>query len=115
MRLKSAIWVAAYLRRCHGAGAFAAMRRRGAEEAGAVFVKVNRLDGTAEVYGPAPQSAFDAAQPGERAFAASLAAQPVPDAVAEAYLARQLRFDPDLWIVEVEDREGRHFLDQVVR
>ena len=115
MRLKSAIWVAAYLRRCHGAGAFAVMRRRGAEEAGAVFVKINRLDGTAEVYGPAPQSAFDEAGPSDRAFVASLSAQPVPDADAEAYLVRQLRFDPDLWIVEVEDRAGRHFLDQVVR
>ena len=115
MRLKSAIWVAAYLRRCNGAGASAVMRRRGAEEAGAVFVKINRLDGTAEVYGPAPQSAFDEAQPSDRAFVASLSAQPVPDADAEAYLARQLRFDPDLWIVEVEDRAGRHFLDQVVR
>jgi hypothetical protein len=115
MRLKSAIWVAAYLRRCHGAGTFAAMRRRGAEEAGAVFVKINRLDGTAELYGPAPQSAFDDAHPSDRAFVACLPHQPVPESEAEDYLARQLRFDPDLWIIEVEDREGRHFLDQVVR
>ena len=49
MRLKSAIWVAAYIRRCHTEGAFAAVRRRGAEEAGAIFVKLNRLDGTAEL------------------------------------------------------------------
>ena len=114
MRLKSAIWVAAYLRRCNGTGASAVMRRRGAEEAGAVFVKINRLDGTAEVYGPAPQTAFDESHPSDRAFVACLA-HPVPDVDAEAYLVRQLRFDPDLWIVEVEDREGRHFLDQVVR
>ena len=46
MRLKSGIWVAAYLRRCNVEGAFAAVRRRGAEEAGAIFVVVNRLDGT---------------------------------------------------------------------
>ena len=59
MRLKSAIWVAAYVRRCHIEGAFAAVRRRGAEEAGAIFVKLNRLDGTAELFGPAPQSALD--------------------------------------------------------
>jgi hypothetical protein len=80
-----------------------------------VFVKINRLDGTAELYGPAPQSAFDAAHPSDRAFVACLPRQPVPEPEAEAYLARQLRFDPDLWIVEVEDRAGRHFLDQVVR
>ena len=44
MRLKSGIWVAAYLRRCNVEGAFAAVRRRGAEEAGAVFIKISRLD-----------------------------------------------------------------------
>jgi hypothetical protein len=115
MRLKSSIWVAAYLRRCQGAGAFAVMRRRGAEEAGAVFIKIDRLDGTADLYGRAPQSAFDEAHPSDRAFMICLPAQPVPDADAEAYLARQLRFDPDVWIVVVEDRAGRHFLDQVVR
>jgi hypothetical protein len=49
MRLKSAIWVAAYIRRCNLEGAFATLRRRGAEEAGAIFVKINRLDGTAEL------------------------------------------------------------------
>ena len=57
MRLKSGIWVAAYIRRCQVEGAQAVLRRRGAEEAGAVFIKVSKLDGTAEVYGPAPQSA----------------------------------------------------------
>jgi len=40
---------------------------------------------------------------------------PLPEAEIEAYLARQIRFDPDLWIVEVEERDGRHFLDHVVR
>src|SRR5689334_24184130 len=68
MRLKTGIWVAAYLRRCNVEGIFAAVRRRGAEEAGAVFVKVNRLDGTGALYGPAPQSAFDEAQPADRLF-----------------------------------------------
>lgn len=111
MRLKSAIWVAAYVRRCHLEGAFAVVRRRGAEEAGAIFVKISRLDGTAALYGPAPQSAFDEARPVERRFALSLAGGFVEDAKAEAQLARQLTFDPDLWVIEVEDRAGRHFLD----
>src|SRR5213080_4605741 len=63
MRLKSAIWVAAYLRRRHIDGTFAVVRRRGAEEAGAVFVKIDRLDGTAELYGPAPLAPAFAANP----------------------------------------------------
>lgn len=115
MRLKSGIWVAAYMRRCQVEGAFAAVRRRGAEEAGAVFIIVNRLDGSATLYGPAPQSAFDEAQPSERMFSAVLGgAPPVPEADIEARLARETRYDPDIWIVEIEDRAGRHFLDRAL-
>jgi hypothetical protein len=111
LRLKSAIWVAAYIRRCHLEGAFAVVRRRGAEEAGAIFVKISRLDGTAALFGPAPQSAFDEARPIERRFVSSLAGGFVEDVKAEAQIARQREFDPDLWVIEVEDRAGRHFLD----
>ena len=115
MRLKSGIWASAYLRRCQTEGAFAAVRRRGAEEAGAIFVKLNRLDGTADLYGPAPQATFEDSHPADRAFTPCLRVQPAPEADVEAYLVRQIRFDSDLWIVEVEDRAGRHFLDQLVR
>jgi hypothetical protein len=113
MRLKSAIWVAAYIRRCNGEGAFAAVRRRGAEEAGAIFIKLNRLDGTSELFGPAPQSVFDGAHPSDRAFTRCLGEQPVPEAKVEERLVREIRFDPDVWVVEVEDRTGRNFLDLV--
>jgi hypothetical protein len=113
MRLKTALWVAAYLRRCHVEGIFGVVRRRGAEEAGAVFVRINRLDGTSDLFGPAPQSAFDAAQGAARAFTPCLATQSAPDATVETYLERQLKFDPDVWILEVEDRDGRNFLDVV--
>jgi hypothetical protein len=115
MRLKSGLWVAAYVRRCQIEGAYAVVRRRGAEEAGAIYVKINRLDSTADLFGPAPQTAFDDAQPVDRVFTPALKAQPAPEAEVEAYLAREQRFDPDIWIVEVEDRAGRNFLDQVVR
>src|SRR5262245_37534552 len=114
MRLKSAVWVAAYIRRCHTEGAFAAVRRRGAEEAGAIFIKLNRLDGTAELFGPAPQTAFDDARPADRAFSRSLKEQPAPEDKVEERIAREIRFDSDAWIVEVEDRAGRHFLDCIV-
>jgi hypothetical protein len=114
MRLKSAIWVAAYLRRCNLEGAFAAVRRRGADEAGAIFIKLNRLDGTAELFGPAPQSAFDEARPAERAFIGCIKGQPVEEAKVEERIGRELRFDSDAWVLEVEDRAGRHFLETVV-
>src|SRR5262249_26912302 len=115
MRLKSAIWVAAYVRRCQVEGVFAAVRRHGADEAGAVFIKVKRVHGPPAPSGPAPQAAFDEAQPSDRAFSAPLKAQPAPESDVEAYLARETRFDPDVWIVETEDRAGRHLLDSLVR
>jgi hypothetical protein len=113
MRLKTGLWVAAYLRRCQVEGVFGAVRRRGAEEAGAIFVRVNRLDGTSDLFGPAPQSEFEAAEVAARAFAPCLARLAAPDADVEGYLARQLKFDPDVWIVEIEDRAGRNFLDVI--
>jgi len=115
MRLKSGIWVAAYLRRCHIEGAFAAVRRRGAEEAGAVYIKVNRLDGTGTLYGPAPQAVFDEAQPAGRIFTLILGREiPASEADIEARLVREISYDPDVWIIEVEDRAGRHFLDNAI-
>jgi hypothetical protein len=110
MRLKSGIWVAAYLRRCQTEGVFAAVRKRGAEEAGAVFVKVALLDGNAMLYAPAPQTVYDDSRPSERIFTPT-SPQPVSEAAVEERLAKEIRFDPDAWIVEAEDRKGRHFLD----
>jgi hypothetical protein len=115
MRLKSGIWVAGYMRRAQVEGAFAAVVRRGAEEAGAVFIIINRLDSTGTLYGPAPQAAFDQAQPLDRLFTIVLGRQgPVATADIEARLQREKGFDPDIWIVEVEDKAGRPFLDNVV-
>jgi hypothetical protein len=111
MRLKSAIWVAAYVRRCHLEGAFAVVRRKGAEEAGAIFIKITKLDGTAALYAPAPQTSFGEAKPADRLFVSVLKQVFESEAAAEAKIAREIEFDPDIWVVEVEDRSGRHFLD----
>lgn len=110
MRLKSSIWVSAWLRRAHIEGAFAAVRRRGAEEAGAIFVKLALLDGRAQLFGPAPQTAYDDSRPSERSFA-PVFPDAMPEQAVEDKLAREVKFDPDIWIVEIEDRAGRHFLD----
>jgi hypothetical protein len=110
MRLKSSIWVAAYLRRCQTAGVFGAVRRRGAEEAGAVFIKVALLDGNAVLYVPAPQTVYDDSRPIERLFMPT-SKQQLPEQSVEERLQKEIRFDPDAWIVEIEDRAGRHFLD----
>jgi hypothetical protein len=110
MRLKSSIWVAAYLRRCQSEGVFGAVRRRGAEEAGAVFVKVALMNGNAMLYAPAPQTVYDDSRPIERIFMPS-PPQPVEERKIEERLMKEMSFDPDVWIVEVEDKAGRHFLD----
>jgi len=89
---------------------FGAVRRRGAEEAGAVFVKIALMDGTALLFVPAPQTAYDDSRPVERIFIQS-PPQAVDEATVEARLTREINFDPDVWIVEIEDRAGRHFLD----
>ena len=110
MRLKTNIWVAAYLRRCQTEGVFGAVRRRGAEEAGAVFVKVLLLDGNAMLYVPAPQTVYDDSRPIDRFFMPA-SPQPMAEPAIEERLAKEVRFDPDAWIVETEDRAGRHFLE----
>jgi len=110
MRVKSSIWVAAYLRRCQTQNIFGAVRRKGAEEAGAIFIKLAFLDGNALLFMPAPQSAYDESRPADRVFAPSTAA-PVAEQTIEDRLAKEIRFDSDIWIVEIEDRAGRHFLD----
>jgi hypothetical protein len=110
MRLKTSIWVAAYLRRCQTAGVFGAVRRRGAEEAGAVFVKVATLDGKAMLYTPAPQTVYDDSRPVERYFT-PISPEVLPEQSVEERIAKEIRFDPDAWIVETEDKAGRHFLE----
>ena len=114
MRLKSNIWVAAYIRRCQAENIFAVVRRHGADDAGAIFVKLALLDGRALLFTPAPQTAYDESRPSERAFVAT-AAEPQAEQVVEDRLGKEVRFDPDVWIVEIEDRAGRHFLELAKR
>jgi hypothetical protein len=103
MRLKSEIWVQAFLRRSFTQGLYGAVLRKGAAEAGAVYVVINRLDGTVRVLGPPPGSAID--ESGERLWAEVI--PPVTTAADVApFIARLAKFDPDIWVVEVEDRAG---------
>jgi hypothetical protein len=111
MRLRTDIWVSAYLRRCALEGTYPVLRRRGAPEAGAIFVKIDRLDGTAALFGPAPQSELKDGE--DRLFTKLHREEWIDSVEAERRLATEIRFDPDVWIVEAEDREGRCFLDIV--
>lgn len=109
MRLKSEIWVKAYIRRCAVSGGAAFVVRRGDDAAGSIFIRVNRLDGTSTLFGPAA-AGLETAEV-ERRWSIRLGHDPKPDQDIDAYMAREISFDPDVWVIEVEDREGRHFLD----
>jgi len=112
MRLSSEFWVSAYVRQCQTDGDFAALSRRGAAHGGAVFVIVNRLDGTNDLFGPAPQSLLDEKfDKDERVFCAILSSA-THDELAEKLIKEQ-RFDPDMWVVERESRTGEHGLTVV--
>ena len=109
-RLTSAFWVAAYVRRVNtiGDGAFAAVMKKGSDEAGPILIRVDRPDRLGRLFVPAPQSAYDE-RPRDRLFVARTGFVDA-EALATA-IARETRFDPDLWLVGVEDRDGRDFLD----
>lgn len=107
MLLSTDLWVSALIRRAESTGAFATVARKGDPRAGTVIVKAfdtstRRARLYSEAFGP----------DGERLWV-----QPVEsesESELDAYLHRQLRHDPDLWIVEIEDREGRHFITEKV-
>ncbi len=112
MRLTSELWVKAYLRQCQVEGDFAALIKRGAEKGGAIFIIVNYLDGTSDLYGPAPQI-YIKQEYDDRAFDCILEHQDVFQ--IDEKLEREKKFDPDLWIVERENNQGTHGLDYVVK
>ncbi|MCH9808563.1 MAG: DUF1491 family protein [Alphaproteobacteria bacterium] len=106
MRLASEFWIKAFVRTCNGAGAAAFIVRRGDQHGGSIFVRINRLDGTSQIYGPAAAGLADVAS--QRRFELRVEAS---DDEVDRLIAREVGFDSDLWVIEVEDRDGRHFLD----
>ena len=103
-RLTSRFWVDAYLARLRMFDIPAFVVAHGDDTGGAVLVKLSTLDGQAALY----QRSFDL-MTGERNWVELSAGA---DADVDASITRQRGFDPDLWVVEVEDRAGRHLLDQ---
>ncbi len=109
-RLKSRLWVEALLRRCQGEGKFGAVIFSGADEAGAVYVALNHLNGSYDLLGPPAGPSHN--DQGEKIFRKVLAA-PSPWEDLRSYLEKQRKFDPDIWVVEVEDRNGLAGLNPV--
>lgn len=110
LRLSSELWVQAYLRQCRLHGAFGYLAQRGAEAAGAIFVKIINSDGVVGLYGPAPQSEMSQPVAEDMDSRQFELIQSGPDSEIDAKLSRERNFDPDIWIVEVEDAAGVHRL-----
>lgn len=100
MRVTTDLFVSALVRRAFSAGAYAAIVKRGATEAGAVFVICRGRDGLSRLLGPASQADYDEARPSERGFTEMIAG--AEEQEIETRLDKERRFDPDLWIVELE-------------
>jgi hypothetical protein len=107
--LKTEFWVSALIRRAQIEGVFAAVARKGDPDAGAVLVKVATLDGRARLYGPARNGE------GERIWL-DLSAGSLGDDErdVDAHARKRAERDPDVWLIEIEDKQGRHFLQEPV-
>jgi len=111
MRLTADFFVAALMREVRGRGGFAYLVRRGAHEAGALFILHHCRDGRHALYGPAPQSLYGGDEAAdERLFTLLLAS--VSQEETLAYLEKELRFDPDIWLIEIENLDA---LDDVLK
>jgi hypothetical protein len=102
-RVTSEFWVKAYMTRLRVMDIPAFLTSRGDATAGAVLVKINTLDGNAAAY----QRSYDV--DGNRIW---VPLSEGTDAEVEEALSRQRQYDPDIWIIEVEDKQGRSLLDQ---
>ncbi len=110
-RLQAGLWVSAYIRRVSQTGTFAAVVRRGDETAGAIFIKINTLGGDILLLAPAMPS-LDDTEP-KRQW--ELRQRAADETEIDQYLRREAERDPDLWVVEVEDRSGSDHLLETER
>lgn len=100
MRLTSDLFVAALVRRVFGTGGFAAVARRGALEAGAIFVILRDRSGELTLFGPAPQTDYAEGRPDDRRF--QELARTGDEQTVAARMEKEARFDSDVWLVEME-------------
>jgi len=104
VKLTADIWVSAYLARLRQIEVPAFVVQKGDATAGAVLIKLNTLDGQASCY----QRSFDL-MTGERRW---MVLSEGDESDVDASIGKQRGFDPDIWVIEVEDKQGRHLLDE---
>ena len=104
-RLPTELWVKAHVRRCSAEGVPVVVVRRGDPHSGIVILKLNQLEAGCRVM--SQMRGLD----GRLGWLEALDGALVSEAEANAYIARQTERDPDLWVIEIEDRLGRHWVD----
>ncbi|WP_244439462.1 DUF1491 family protein [Azospirillum baldaniorum] len=107
-RLPTHLWVMAHIRAADAEGVTMMVLRKGDPSRGTVILKLNRLDRTFSVL-------VQVRDEERLRWSRGTGAEPVDEATADAYIARQTRYDPDVWVIEVEDRKGRHWFEGEVR
>ncbi len=107
-RLRTEIKAQGWIRRAQARGLMATVARKGDADAGALFLKLNRFQAGCEVFAGA------VAPDGSPAWIRATGAAPVAEKDADAYLSRQAGYDPDLWVVEIEDPQGQFVFDEPV-
>ena len=103
VQLKTGLWMDALIRRAESAGSFAVVSRRGDRDAGSVVVLV-RSRSALTLY--IPERDFD----GVRVWRA----QTGTEAELSEVIERRADFDPDLNVIEIDDQQGRHFIEETV-
>jgi hypothetical protein len=105
MGLNTGLWVSAQVRICDRAFIPATVVRRGDPDAGTVLLKLNRFEAGVTVYTQTSSSGD------EPMWSRGTGPNPVTEAEADAYIERQVKYDPDVWVLEIEDRRGQYKLD----
>ena len=101
-RLPSELWIKAHIRRCIAEGIPATVARRGEANTGTLLLKVNQLENGCRVLTQSRD------MEGRLAWLPALGGALVAESEADQYIARAVARDPDLWVVEIEERDGRH-------
>jgi len=107
-RLTTRVWVSALVRRCNVQGVAATVIRHGFDEAGSVLLLARQRDGKCRLFGATQQG------DGQRAWLPLTGREPATEADADAIIEKQKRFDPDVWVVEIETGTPSEFVDEIV-
>lgn len=107
-RLTTRLWVSALVRRCNVQGVSATVIRHGYDEAGSVLLLARRRDGMCKLFGATLQG------DGQRAWLPLTGREAAAEADANVLIEKQKRFDPDLWVVEIETDTPQEFIDEIV-